>query len=313
MSASKSVFGVLVFLCIALLWGGVSSAGEAAAGRFFLVGDGKLHIRNEKEGRTARIALLNADGTLNEASRKDADRIFGITNAEGPTRVSLRLLFLLDYFSDKAAPGAQIGLLSGYRSPAYNEGLKKSGGNVAKTSLHMDAMAVDFFIEGVDGKSLWEMIRQENCCGVGHYGGRSVHLDTGRPRFWEAATSGVQTGQSDYNRRIYLSTEYDRYAPGEKVRLVLASVSDFGFGIAPEGDVAGEGGSGEEARPLSVDAGPGVECVVMRDRMDAQSIRATLPSDLGPGKYRLRLQFCRLPYPEMPKTVLSNLFEIQGK
>ena len=106
---------------------------------------------------------------------------------------------------------------------------------MAKTSLHIDGMALDFSIEGVKGLELWEMIRQKNCCGVGNYGGDIVHLDAGRPRFWEKATAGVGTGESDHNRRLPLSTEFDRYRSGQKVRLILASLSDLGFGSPGQG------------------------------------------------------------------------------
>ena len=62
---------------------------------------------------------------------------------------------------------------------------------MASTSTHMDGTAIDFYIDGVDGKGLWEMIRHEACCGVGHYGGRTIHLDAGRPRFWQGVAIDV--------------------------------------------------------------------------------------------------------------------------
>jgi uncharacterized protein YcbK (DUF882 family) len=317
MTVEKRILLFVLVVCLGVTVGpSVPDAADTALQRFFLVGDGRLLLKNEKDGRSVEANLIGADGTVNEETRRKADSIFGASVREGDPPVSLRLLFLLDYFSDKVAPGSAIHVVSGYRSPAYNEGLKKAGGNVAKTSLHMDGMAVDFFIEGVDGKRLWEMIRQQNCCGVGHYGGRSVHLDTGRPRFWEAATSGVQTGQSDFNRRISLLTEYDRYAPGEAVRLVLTSISDFGFGVATTGAVIrdGEGEAGGAGGiPFSLRADPGLDCIPIKNRQASQSVVALLPRDLPAGMHRLRLSFCSIPYKEMPLTVVSNPVEITVK
>ncbi len=195
------------------------------------MGDGKLHIQNVKTQQEADVGLMLPDGSLDESALERIDAVFGLSGQRKGEHISPRLLFMLDYFSDLVAPGKVIYLTSGYRSPEYNDGLKKAGGIVAKTSTHMDGLALDFYIEGVNGKDLWELIREKNCCGVGHYGGKEIHLDASRPRFWEAATSKVDTNESDYNRRMFLSTDFDRYQAGQQVRLSFSSVSNFGFGI----------------------------------------------------------------------------------
>lgn len=280
-------------------------------GRFFRSGDGQIHIQNEKDGRSVNVVnLIDPRGALNEKALKDINDVFGFPDSSKGEHVSLRLLFLLDYFSDIVAPGKKIHLVSGYRSPTYNEKLKKSGGNVARTSAHIDGMAIDFFIEGVDGKALWEIIRKENCCGVGHYGGRVVHLDSGKPRFWEAATSKVDTQESEFNRRIYLSTEYDRYKPGERVRFFLTSVSDFPFGIQNTATIVNEReGTGRPAG-LSVQSQPEEGCLSMNTRSASRLIYSTLPADVEPGRYRIRFEFCNRPFAQMPSMVISNEIEI---
>ena len=122
-----------------------------------------------------------------------AEQVFGFPTSEKQEHISPRLLFMLSYFSDLVAPGRMIAIESAYRSPDYNDKIRKKGANAARTSTHMDGMALDFWLEGVDGKKLWQTIREQDCCGVGHYGGKTIHLDAGRPRFWEAATSGTKT------------------------------------------------------------------------------------------------------------------------
>jgi len=280
--------------------------------RFFLVGDGKLSIRNEHNGREATVNLLDADGRFSEKSLDAIDRVFGFSDAPKGEHISLRLLLLLDYFSDRIAPGKVIHLISGYRSPAYNQKLKKSGGNVAKTSTHMDGMALDFYLDGIDGKQLWEIIRKENCCGVGHYGGKSIHFDSGRPRFWQAATSKVNTKESEFNRKLYLSTENDRYRQGEKVRFFLTSVSDFPFGVRKTATLLKNSGEKNDATPLTIQGRNDEECVAINDRNASRSIYATLPAGLEPGRYRIRFDFCKRPFEQMPATTLSNEIEILG-
>ena len=278
--------------------------------RFFRLGDGKVNIRNEHNRQEAKVNLFDPDGMLNEKALNEIDMVFGFPDSQKGEHISLRLLSLLDYFSDKVAPGKMIHLISGYRSPAYNEKLKKSGGNVASTSTHMDGMALDFYLEGVNGKALWETVRKENCCGVGHYGGKSVHLDSGKPRFWEAATSKVGTKESEFNRKLYLSTEYDRYRPGEKIRFFLASLSDFQFGIYKTAALLKNIEEKNNATALTIQAQDEEECILINDRNASRSIHAMLPAGLESGRYKIRFDFCKRPFEQMPTMILSNEIEI---
>jgi hypothetical protein len=177
----------------------------------------------------------------------------------------------------------------------------------------MDGMAIDFTIDGVDGKHLWEMIKAENCCGIGHYGGASVHLDSARPRFWEASTSQVRTGGSDYNRRVYLSTDFDRYRPGEALRLSLASVSDFGFGVVRKISFVKDAGGLNSAAIAEIEAEGNGDCLSISDRNASRSLLSRLPADLPAGKYRVKVDFCRRPYEEMPRFIVSNEIELFGR
>ncbi|MCX5811239.1 MAG: DUF882 domain-containing protein [Proteobacteria bacterium] len=278
--------------------------------RFFRLGDGKISIRNEHNGREAKVNLFDPGGMLNEKALNEIDTVFNFPDNRKGEHVSLRLLFLLDYFSDMIAPGKMIHLISGYRNPTYNQKLKESGGNVASTSTHMDGMAIDFYLEGINGKVLWETVRKENCCGVGHYGGKSVHLDSGKPRFWEAATSKVGTRESEFNRKVYLSTEYDRYRQGEKIRFFLTSLSDFQFGIHKTATLFKDIEGKNDATALIIQAQNEEECILINDRNASRSIYATLPAGLESGRYRIRFDFCRRPFEQMPTMTLSNEIEI---
>jgi uncharacterized protein YcbK (DUF882 family) len=288
---------------------GASYAEERGLTRFFRMGDGQIHIRNSHNGHEANVQMLKPDGSLNDRALIALDNIFKFTPNEQDKHVSLRLLFLLDYFSDMVAPGKVIDLESGYRNPEYNQALRKSGHIVAPTSTHMDAMAIDFSIKGVAGKNLWEAIKKEGCCGVGHYGGNTVHLDSGRPRFWEAATANVDSGVSDFNRRIYLSTQYDRYRSGEKVRLALSSVSDYPFGVKRVVGIVKDGGADDD-RGIVSRIREEDECIPVTDRTGGRSLQIPLPQDLPGGGYRIRVEFCQVPFPQMPSQILSNPVEI---
>ncbi len=306
----SSYFAKILFTLVGLLVTAPGLAAQEPMAPFFLMGDGWVHIRNAQNNLEIKVHLLNADGSLNDAALSRVDTVFGFSSKDPEDHISPRLLFMLDYFSDLVAPGKLIHLHSGYRNPEYNQKLKQAGLTVAKTSLHIDGMALDFSIEGVKGRDLWEIVRQKNCCGIGYYGGEVVHLDAGRPRFWEKATAGVDTGESDYNRRLTLSTEFDRYRPGQRVRLILASLSDLGFGINRSGGLVGDREGEEFVAGLNLQNSGSQDCIFIQDRRATRFIYFDLPQEITEGRYRIRLNFCQRPFEQMPLKAVSNEIEI---
>ncbi|MBA4393873.1 MAG: hypothetical protein C0407_10005 [Desulfobacca sp.] len=174
----------------------------------------------------------------------------------------------------------------------------------------MDGLALDFYIEGIKGKELWEIIRQKECCGVGHYGGNEIHLDAARPRFWEAATSKVTTNESDYNRKMYLSTDFDRYRTGQTMRLALSSVSDFGFGIQKKARLMSASAGNNPSSVIEIQTQNTSDCFFIKDRTASRSIIFILPKDLKEGRYQVRLDFCQRPFEQMPVKIESNEIEV---
>lgn len=77
-------------------------------------------------------------------------------------------------------------VISGYRSPATNEHLRRSrAGGVASRSLHMDGRAIDVRLPGVPLAELRDAALSLQAGGVGYYPAEQfVHLDTGRVRRW---------------------------------------------------------------------------------------------------------------------------------
>ena len=299
-----------VSVCLSLLVSSGPTIAAPAFQPFFLMGSGKLHLKNLHKNKTARVNLRNRDGSLNDAAFTEVDRIFGFPTAEKGEHISPRLLFMLSYFADHAAPGRMINIESGYRSPDYNDKIRKKGANAARTSTHLDGMALDFWIEGVNGKQLWQTVREKDCCGVGHYGGKSIHLDSGRPRFWEAATSGTKSKEPDYNRHIYLSTDFDRYAPKAKVRLTLSGISTFGFGVKSMVHLYNTADTAKPIDQVRIDTADTSECLILNDRRASRFIYIAVPAGFPTGRYRAKLDFCRKPFTQMPAEVLSNEIEL---
>ena len=76
-------------------------------------------------------------------------------------------------------------IISGYRSPATNAILAANTDGVAKGSLHMQAKAIDFYVEGVPLNELRRAAIALRGGGVGYYPDSNfVHVDVGRVRTW---------------------------------------------------------------------------------------------------------------------------------
>ena len=307
----RNTFCTLVVV-VAIVLGHSPAGSEAAEAleRYFFMGTGSLHLENLRNDRRADVDLLDANGAISETALEKVDWVFGFPTKEKGEHISPRMLFMLSYFSDRVAPGRTIHIESAYRSPEYNDKIRKQGANAARTSTHIDGMALDFWIKGVQGKALWETVRAKNCCGVGHYGGKEIHLDAGRPRFWEAATSGTGSTEPDYNRHIYLSTGYDRYMAGEHLRLALSGVSTFGFGVQRTVRISAAGNTAVPIASLELESDRPGDCIPLDTRKSTRFLDTQLPSVLPAGRYRLEVVFCNKPFSEMPDTVVSNEIEI---
>jgi uncharacterized protein YcbK (DUF882 family) len=94
----------------------------------------------------------------------------------------LNLMFLLH---EKAQSKQAFHIISGYRSPASNEMLRKNSTGVAQKSLHTLGMAVDLRLPGIELEALRDMALSLQGGGVGYYPKSDfIHIDTGRVRQW---------------------------------------------------------------------------------------------------------------------------------
>jgi uncharacterized protein YcbK (DUF882 family) len=85
----------------------------------------------------------------------------------------------------EAGHRGQVEIISGYRSPATNEKLRKGSTGVAKRSLHMQGQALDIRLTGVDTAKVRDAALALRAGGVGYYPKSDfVHVDTGRVRHW---------------------------------------------------------------------------------------------------------------------------------
>jgi uncharacterized protein YcbK (DUF882 family) len=96
-----------------------------------------------------------------------------------------RLLDLLTAVHGKVEANRPFQVISGYRSPKTNAMLHDRSHGVASQSLHMQGMAIDVRVEGVQLTHLHQAALDLGRGGVGFYPSSDfVHMDVGRVRRW---------------------------------------------------------------------------------------------------------------------------------
>ena len=192
--------------------------------RFFIMGDGTLALVSVHTGAKANVTYRRPDGTYDPEALAQIRRVMRSRDG-GEGEISLRLVELLGHVY--AERGHQpLRIQSGYRSPDYNEAIRANGAKAAGGSLHTEGLAADVAFPPKELKPLWLEIRKLDCCGAGYYQKNGfLHLDVGRPRFWEPATSKVEENLSAGNARIFARTEFDRYGAGESITVALHAMT----------------------------------------------------------------------------------------
>ena len=119
------------------------------APRFFFAGNGHLKLSHAHFGTTLDVRYRRADGSYDPDALRQIQHFFRSREDGREGAISLRLIELLAYVQDHFHP-RQMTLLSGYRSPEFNEDLRAAGGQAAQTSLHTQGLAADVTLTGVD-------------------------------------------------------------------------------------------------------------------------------------------------------------------
>lgn len=265
-----------------------SAAAASPRQRYFLHGDGVLHLENAHTHEKVVVRFRNPDGTYSDAALAKIDALFRSRGDDAQTRVSVRLVEMIDYLEDTENPRPLL-LVSGYRSEGYNDALIAKGGQAARASMHSEGLAADLHFGGVDQRALWDRLRALECCGAGYYKKNGfVHVDTGKPRFWEESTSKVKENLSKGNARVIARTDYDRYGDLVGAETTLHAITVHPLKISRRAKLVA-GDDGRElatlilaAKRAAADDG---DCIVVDGRSAGarEHLRVVSVEPLGPG------------------------------
>jgi len=241
-------------------------------------------------------------------------RIFGAENDKPFSTISLRLIEFLDFIEDRLHPGARITIASGWRSPKYNTDLRNKGKLAATASLHQYGMAADIKMDGTSSKRIWNYVKKLGFGGTGYYHGELVHIDVGPARSWDEKTSGVGTNISIHNKLIELVTDYDIYLPGEMIELRFIRMTSFPIGVMSEFVLEGVEKDDRLKKITwfkpSFASSAVSGCPQFSDISQMMGIHWKLPSDISPGRYKIRALFCQRLWKDMPPEISTPEFAV---
>ena len=145
---------------------------------------GRLAVYNAHTDESLQIRYMTPDGNLIPHALERLNRLFRCHHNHAVKEIDPSLFVLMDRIHTRLGAGRRpLRLISGYRSPEYNEFLRSRGSRVAKKSYHLKGMAADIHIKGVKLAKLREVAGQINGGGVGSYS-QFIHVDVGPVRSW---------------------------------------------------------------------------------------------------------------------------------
>lgn len=147
--------------------------------------EGKLALYNTNSHERLSVTYRNSLGEYCQDALNSLNWIFRCHTTNETAKMDLRVLEYLNRLDDSLGGGNEIHIISGYRSPSYNQRLRQATKGVAKDSFHMKGMAIDLRIPGVPLERIKRAALALAAGGVGYYPRNGfVHIDSGNIRSW---------------------------------------------------------------------------------------------------------------------------------
>lgn len=166
------------------LTAGLAVSSSAFAKLHTIPAERTLQFYNLHTGESLKTTFC-IEGRFVKESLRDINRVLRDHRTNEVCVMDHRLLTLLDDLKSMVGNKQPFHIISGYRSAKTNQMLSEQSNAVAKKSLHMQGMAIDIRMPGVDVRALQKSALALKGGGVGLYTRSDfVHLDVGRVRNW---------------------------------------------------------------------------------------------------------------------------------
>ncbi len=147
--------------------------------------EGRVSLYNLHTDERLSVRYRTDSGTYDEDALGALNHFLRCHHTNETTTMDVQLIEFVNLVQKRVGGRRDVYIVSGYRSPEYNEQLIKMGTRAARHSYHVSGQAVDLQIPGVPLRTLREVALRLGCGGVGYYPrGKFVHLDSGPFRHW---------------------------------------------------------------------------------------------------------------------------------
>lgn len=152
-------------------------AGSSPEGRLFLF---NIHTAEKLE-----VDYRDGRGRYDPDALAAMDRLLRCHYTQEVAHIDIRVIEFLNAVDKRLGGKHRIEIISGFRSRAYNDLLRRRGRGVAAGSLHLAGKAIDFRVPGSGLNAVRQAALDLKSGGVGFYPAAGfVHIDCGRIRFW---------------------------------------------------------------------------------------------------------------------------------
>lgn len=147
--------------------------------------EGRVTLYNLQTDERLSVTYRTDSGVYDQGALHDLNHLLRCHHTNETTIMDVRLIEFVNLVQRRIGGRREVYVVSGYRSPEYNEQLIRMGTRAARNSYHVLGQAVDIQMPGVPLRTLREVALRFGCGGVGYYPrGRFVHLDSGPFRYW---------------------------------------------------------------------------------------------------------------------------------
>jgi len=169
-----------------MLVSAVAAAGAAVVPGALLADGGRRTLKLHNLNTTERLTVdYWVDGWYDPDALAALDRFLRDWRTGDVKPIDPALLDLVHMLHRRCAPGGDVQVICGYRSPKTNAMLRSNGRGAARNSYHLHGQAMDLRIEGADLAGLRQEAIALKAGGVGYYPRSDfVHVDTGPVRTW---------------------------------------------------------------------------------------------------------------------------------
>jgi uncharacterized protein YcbK (DUF882 family) len=146
---------------------------------------GKLSLLNIHSGERLTVTYRDRSGEYDLRALDELNWLLRCHHTNEVHAIDVRTLEYLNLVDQRLGGSNEVHIISAYRSPAYNELLRRKGRQVAKNSLHLQGRAIDIRVPGVKLANLRRAALDLELGGVGYYPRTDfVHIDSGTFRMW---------------------------------------------------------------------------------------------------------------------------------